>query len=361
MGARLGIVRAIVGKDLRAFARDRFYVLVSVMGLVFYVGVFWLLPATVDETVTVGVHLDRGAPLLVGFAGAADGVDVRAFASSEALTSAVREDDEVLAGLDFPPGFVDAVRGGEDVTVRVLLPGDAPDELRPALSGMVRELSFVVAGELPPVTAPDLDELVVGEDRAGAQVPLRERMRPLFVFLVLMVDMLALASLVAAEIHQRTITALLATPARVADVLAAKATLGTLLAFSQAVLLAVALGGLGTQAPLLLTALLLGAVLVTGVGLIAGASGGDFLRVVFVSVLLLVPLAVPAFTALVPGTTAGWVRALPTHGLVEVIVGASTYGQGWADAAGHLLALAAWCVVVLAIGSVLLARRAVRV
>lgn len=361
MTSRMGIVGAILGKDVRAFARDRFYVVISVLGMVVYIAVFWLLPSDVDETVSLGIHLDDagvllGAAAAVGDAGG-QGLELVTFASGAALEAAVEAGGEVAAGIDFPDDFVATVAGGGRTTVRVVLRDDTPEELRPALSAMVRELAFVIAGESPPVTAPDLEEAVLGTDRSGAQISLRDQMRPLFVFFVLLVEMFALASLVASEIHQRTLGAILVTPARPADVLFAKATLGTLLAFTQALLLMVATGSF-TRAPGLLTVtLLLGAVLVTGFGLIAGSTGRDFVGIVFWSMILMLPLAVPAFGALFPGTAATWIRALPSYGLVQVIVGATSYADGWRDAAPALVGLLLWCVAALAAGTLLLGRR----
>jgi ABC-2 type transport system permease protein len=362
---RRGIVGAILVKDLHAFARDRFYVLVSVVGLVAYVAVFWLLPGSVDETVGLGIHLEDAGPLLAG-AGRAlgaqtEGLAIVPFDAADDLEAAVRAGDGVVAGVDFPSGFLRDVAAGEEVTVRVLLPSEAPAELRPALAGLVREVAYAVAGETPPVTPPALQDVVVGQDRAGAQVPLRDRMRPLFLFFVLLVEMFALAALVASEIHERTITAILVTPAGVADVLAAKATLGTLAAFTQGMLLLVATGTPTRGLLLLATTLLFGAVLVTGVALIAGSSGRDFIGIVFWSLLLMIPLAIPAMSALFPGTAAAWVRALPTHGLVQVLLGVSAYGDGWAESAPDLLGLVAWCVVVFGAGVLVLGRRVARV
>jgi ABC-2 type transport system permease protein len=362
---RRGIVGAILVKDLHAFARDRFYVLVSVVGLVAYVAVFWLLPGSVDETVGLGIHLEDAGPLLAG-AGRAlgaqtEGLAIVPFDAADDLEAAVRAGDGVVAGVDFPSGFLRDVAAGEEVTVRVLLPSEAPAELRPALAGLVREVAYAVAGETPPVTPPALQDVVVGQDRAGAQVPLRDRMRPLFLFFVLLVEMFALAALVASEIHERTITAILVTPAGVADVLAAKATLGTLAAFTQGMLLLVATGTPTRGLLLLATTLLFGAVLVTGVALIAGSSGRDFIGIVFWSLLLMIPLAIPAMSALFPGTAAAWVRALPTHGLVQVLLGVSAYGDGWAESVPDLLGLVAWCVVVFGAGVLVLGRRVARV
>src|SRR5690606_32369159 len=128
------------------------------------------------------------------------------------------------------------------------------------------------------------------------------------------------------------------------DVLAAKTALGTLLAFGQGFLLLLAVGALGRGAPVLLVALLLGAVLVTGLAMIAGSTGADFLGIVFLSVALMLPLVIPAFASLFPGSAATWVQALPSYGLVQVIIGAGVYGEGFRDSAGDLLSVLAWCL-----------------
>lgn len=361
MPVRVDLVKAIVAKDLRVFLRDRFYVLVTVMGLVFYVLVFWLLPDTVDESIGLGVHIPGGEQLIAQQAGAGGGFQIVPFESREALEAAVTDGSEVAAGLDFPEGFLEQAATGEETTVRVVLSGGAPEELRPALVGGVREIVAAIGGGEPPVALPTMSDVVLGPDRTGQQLSMRERMQPLLVFLVLIVEMFALASLVAAEIAQKTVTAVLATPTRVRDLLAAKATLGTGLAFVQAMAIALATGAL-LQAPLLLTvALLLGAILVTGFGLIAGASGRDFISIVFWSLLFAIPLTIPAVAVLFPGAAADWVRGLPTYGLVETIVGVTAYGEGWAQAWRSLGLVAVWCVVAFVMGLAVLSRRVERV
>ena len=43
MNSRATIVGAIIAKDLKEFTRDRFYLFMSILGLVFYILIFWLL------------------------------------------------------------------------------------------------------------------------------------------------------------------------------------------------------------------------------------------------------------------------------------------------------------------------------
>jgi ABC-2 type transport system permease protein len=353
------VIVAIVAKDLRLFSRDRFYVLVTAMGLVFFGGLFWVLPTTVQATVPVGVHVAGPERLLLaGLEGAAEGgLAVTAFGSRQELVDAVAVGEEVQAGLSVPDGFLADLTAGRPVTVEVVLAADAPESLQPALAAAVRELAFAVVGEDPPVVLPALDEMVLGEDRAADPLSLREQLRPLLIFLVLMTEMLALASLVAVEVVQRTAAAVLVTPVRTGQLLAAKGALGTMLAFGQVMLIALVTGTLQHRPLLVALTLLLGSVLLTGVGLLGGALGQDFMSIMFWSMLLLVPLAIPAFSVLFPGTAPWWVQVLPTHGLIEALVLVTGYGEGWGPTWPHLLALAGWSVIVFGAGTALLAWR----
>jgi ABC-2 type transport system permease protein len=355
MTRRLGIIGAIIRKDLKVFSRDRFYVLITVLGLVAYVAMYWFLPDTVDETLEVGVHWPEGSPQIV----TDQGLDLIPFADASALQAAVegKGDLTVPIGLDFPSGFVSSVQAGAPTTVRVLLTADVPDEYRRAMTSFVRELAYAVAGSALPVTQPATSEIILGEDRAGDQVTLQELMGPMFVFFVLLIETFALATLVAAEIQARTVTAVLVTPTRLSDFLAAKAIMGTALAFVEALLLVILIGVLGTSPFVLIIALLLGALLVTGFGLVAGSTGKDFIGIVFWSMMFMIPLAIPSFAVLFPGSAAAWVKVLPSWGLVESIVGATAYGDGLNDLLGPLLLLACWCLVALAGGLLALRRK----
>ncbi len=357
--SRAKIIRAIVAKDFRELSRDRFYVVVSVLGIVFYVAIFWILPSRVDETLKLGVHGGAFGEILATLTGDETGLRFEEFETEADLEAAVagETDSDVVAGVSFPPDFVSTTAAGGRSTVTVYVPGDLPDEIRFAVSAFVREMAYTVAGNPPPVMPPDPTELVLGVDRVGAQVSLQERMRPLLVFFILILEILALGSLVASEIQQRTVTAVLTTPARISDFLAAKGIFGTLLAFGQALLLLALIGSLGTSPDLMAVILLLGAILATGIGLVAGSFGKDFITIAFISVAFMVPLMVPAIAALFPGTASAWVRALPTYGLVQAIVGVTTYGERWAETMPNLALLAAWCVAVFAMGWMILKRR----
>ena len=356
-GSRIG---AIVRRDFTAFTRDRFYFFMTILGLVFYVGIYWFLPDTVDETIEVGVHA-AGFEALLGGATQREGhgIEVIAFDSADEVEAAVSGEGEttVAIGLSFPDDFVAAVSAGRVTTVTVYVTGNLPPELRATMTGLVREIAFAAAGSDLPVTLLAKEEVILGEDRVGDQVSLQDNMGPLLIFFILMVETFALAGLVASEIQSRTVTAVLITPVRMSEFLTAKSIFGTLMAFSQAVLLALLIGMLGTSPIALLITLLLGALLVTGLGLVAGSSGKDFIGILFWSMLFMIPLMVPAIAALFPGTAAAWVTILPSYGLVEAIVRTTAYGDTLIEILPFLAMLAAWCVVTFAAGLFTLRRK----
>jgi ABC-2 type transport system permease protein len=366
--SRPAIIWAIVAKDLREFSRDRLWMILTPLALVMFVAIFWFLPATTEETITIGVYQRGLDPVIDQIGEAEEGVALRIveFDGPEALRAAVEERRRVeidgetatlMLGIAFPDDFVPAVSGGGLAEVTLYLDASAPVEIRSAMSSMVREIAYGLAGVALPVTEPAQETVVLGEDRLGNQVPLRDRMRPLFAFFILMTESIALAGLVAVEIVSRTAKAVVATPASVGDLLAAKGITGVILTLSQALILLLALGSFAHQPLLLLVSVAIGAVMMSGVGMIAGASGRDFITTLFISVVLVVPLAIPAFSILFPGTASTWVQALPSYGVIETMVGATSYGVGWSGALGNLGLAAAWCIGIFAAGLLLLRRR----
>jgi len=369
------IVAAIVRKDLREFSRDRLWLILTPLSMAFVVGAFWFLPDRVDETVTVGFHPPALAELLESMGGrgetAARGIEAVPFDSEERLIAAVSGELEdgktfrVSIGIAFPDDFVEAIRAGGKTSVSLYVAAAVPAEMRRALSSVLREIAYglqaAAAGTNParalPVTWPGEQTIVLGEDRAGARVPLREKLRPMMAVIILMIEALALAGLVAVEIEHRTVTALLATPAGTADFLAAKGITGAVLGVSQVLVFLLATQSFGSNWLLVTVLMLLGAAMMSAVGMIAGAAGKDFMGTLFISMALVIPLMIPAFAILFPGSPSPWVLVLPSHGLVEAMAGAVGRGEGWRDAAPHIGATLAWVAVLFCAALLILKRR----
>jgi len=404
--SRPAIIRALLRKDLVAYSRDLIYLGLTLVLLVVIPVVFRLLPDVVDETITLAVSpsletlvaegraelLAQGAPpeRLAALdeldLASGEGLDLLELDDAARLADVVagtleawRTDDgtvvvrdpatepepanarrvDATIGIAFPAGFIaDVVRGEPGVTVTVYSAASVPAEIRGAMTGFVRELAYQIAGRELPVGLPGEDEIILGQDRAGSQIALRERMRPLLLFMILLMETFSMAALVSTEVVQRTVTAVLVTPARVSDFLAAKAIFGTLLSLGQALIVLALVGGVTAgNWSLLLTALVMGAVMFTGVALFVGAAGRDFMGQLFFAMLVTIPLLIPAFAVLLPGSAAPWVRALPSYPIIDVLVGATLYGATWGETWGSLLYAAAWLAVLFAVGWITLKRK----
>ncbi|MEN8239815.1 MAG: ABC transporter permease [Actinomycetota bacterium] len=355
---KVSLVGAIVRKDTKEFVRNRFFVFLTLLVLVAWVAVFWFLPDDVDETVRIGVAPSEiGALLPTDGETTAAGMSVALFDTEDDLRTAVGEgSDGIAAGIAFPDGFVSSIAGGEAPTVRVLVPAGLPAEIRTLLEGSVNEIAFAISGSPPPVNL-TTESVILGTDRAGAQISLQQQMRPLLLIMVLMVETFALASLVSIEVQQRTVVAILATPVRVTEFLAAKGIFGVGLAFSEVAILALLIGAFDVNPAVIVLVLLLGAVLVTGFGMIAGAYGRDFIGTLLVAMLFMIPLMIPAFAALFPGSVAAWVKAIPTYGLVESMIRVTVDGSGLVEILPVVLLLAGWGLAAFAAGAMVLRRR----
>ncbi len=400
--SHLSIVRSILVKDLKEYGRDKLWAFLTVLVLVAFIVMYWVLPNSVDETITVAispsfetmvetaadtagaeVDSDRLDELVAGLEqeqGLAI-VSVESAANIEALVAGDAtayvdgsqtivvpkgarppqgmQKADVNIGIVFPDDFLAATASGEKTTVQVFVDATVPEEIRVAMVGIVGEFAYAVAGDALPVAVPGPEEVyvVLGQDRLGDQVTPRESFRPLLAFMVLLMEGLVMSALIAKEIQQRTVSALLVTPATTGDVLAAKGIAGALSGLAQAVVLLAATGSLSVEPALVLTLMLLGAVMVSGVSMIAGSAGKDFIGTLFYGMLFMIPLLIPAFATIFPGSASAWVRVLPSYPMVQGLVNVATYGDGWSDTLPSLGALAAWCAGLFVVGWFILKRK----
>ena len=364
MGGRMSRLRAvltIIGKDLKMMTRELIFVFMTVLSLVIFVTLYWVLPDRADDTISLGIHGQGVRTALAAYAGETEaGLGIAVYPDTESLRAAV-DNREIEVGLDFPDELVQQIAAGNRVTVTVFARPNLPVEITDALSSMVREVAYAAAGHLLPVSEPDEEMVVLGFDRSGQQLAMRDRLRPLYAFMMLIMEAVALGGLIAAEIQHKTVIALMATPARLSDILLAKGIVGTLLAFGEASLMLLLIRGFGPVPGVVVVALFLGAVMVTGVAMIAGAAGKDLMATMLIGIGMLIPLAIPGFAILLPGAAAGWVRAMPTYSLVDTIVRVNFYNQGWSDVLGQLGLLAAWCVAIATVGILVLRGRVKRI
>ena len=112
------------------------------------------------------------------------------------------------------------------------------------------------------------------------------------------------------------------------------------------------------QPLLVLTTLLLGAVLVTGIGFIISSLGKDMMSVMAWGFPALIILFLPTIGVAFPGVVTGWVKVIPSYYLVDTVHRASNFGAGWGDLWPNLLILLAFNLVFVGLGIWSLRRKA---
>lgn len=406
--SRASIVGSLLKKELKAYSRDKIYLFLTILTLVAMSILFQFLPDSVDETITLAVSppvntMVAGAKDTLREMGATDaqlaeldnanlaeeqeGLLLIEFDNETEMTKVIdgtleayRTDDGELVlrdkeagdekpdnaerlsldiGIAFPSTFItDVAAKKSGIKVTVYSDAGVPEEIQGAMKSFVREAGYQLAGVSLPVTMGDDESIVLGQDRAGDQVTLRDKMRPMLIFMMLVMETFAMSSLVSTEVLQRTVTAVLVTPAKVGDFLLAKTVFGTMLALTQALIILLVVGGLTAQNwSLVLAVLLMGAVMFTGVALLVGSAGKDFIGQLFYSMLFIIPMIIPSFSVLFPGSASAWVQAIPTYPIIDVLVGSTIYGATWADSLGSLAYAAVWLVVLYGAGLIALKRK----
>jgi len=254
-------------QDFKLYFRNRFFALITVLALVAYIVIYFLMPSTVDETLEMAVYAPVLPPVLEQ--AGTQGLELKLMESEEKLKEAVTG-GEYLAGLVVPSDFMDKLTSGQKGQLDIYFNSDTPEEMQDSIITLLEEMAYLQSGQMSNVrVSPE----VLGRDMVGSQIPMRDRLLPMLAIIILMMEMLGLASLISSEVVGRTVQALLITPITIRGLFAAKMIMGVSLAFIQALLFMAVTGGLNQQPLIIIVALLLGAIMVTGIGfLIASGS-----------------------------------------------------------------------------------------
>ena len=345
------IVRALIAKDFTLFFRNRFFAVVSVLGIVAYAVIYFVMPASVDEKLDIGLYAPVIPPVFEQLQG--EGLSLEEVDSVDALKEAVIE-GRYLAGVALPPDIMEKLATRSKVTVDVYFASDTPEELKDAVTNLIQELAYMQSGQM---LAVDISEEIIGPDMLGMQIPPRDRMLPFFAIFIILTETLGLSSLISEEIEGRTAQALLITPMTVKGLFLAKGITGVSLAFGQALLFMVVTGGLSQQPLIILVTLLLASSLVTGIGFLLASAGKDLMSVMAWGLPAMIILAVPAFGVMFPGAVSDWVKVIPSYYLVDTVHLSANFGLGWGDVWQNLLILLGFNIAFIGLGIIALRRK----
>lgn len=277
------------------------------------------------------------------------GIELTVLDSAAELRRAVEAND-YDAGLVLPTGFDEAVRSGQKPPLEMYVSGESYASNRIILSVTTLDLVREVEGGTPPV-----DVKLVQSGNAG--LPISVRLVPILVMYALFIAgaFLPASSIVDEKVHG-TLTAMLVTPAKVGEIVAAKAALGILMAFLMSIVTLLLNNALGGNWPEVVAVVLLGAVFSSLLGLVIGslAKDGAMLFTIMKSSGIL--LFGPVIFYLFPEWPQWIAKLFPTYWMIDPIWRVAVLGEGLRDVWGSI-AVAVGIGLALVLAVVRLSRR----
>lgn len=346
------MISTLVYKDVALFARNRLFAPLTMLMLVGYAAFYFVMPESVDETFRVGLYAPKPSPFFQELM-EEEGLIIQEMGSEKALKHAMVE-GEYNVGIVLPGNLMEELKAGKKGRIKVYFGANFPEELQDAYVTLLQEVTYVISGQPMSVEA---SEQILGPDMTGIQIPFRKRMIPFFAIFILMIETMGLASLITEEREHRTLQALLVTPLRIEGLMLSKCITGTGLAFAQVMVLMAVIGGLRNQPFLILVALLLGSLLVTGIGFMMASVGKDLMSVSAWGISAVMILGIPSFGVMAPGVITEWVKIIPSYYLVDTMHQVVNFKVGWGGVWQHLLILFAFGAAFLWIGTMVLRRK----
>lgn len=330
------MIGTLVVNDLKLFFRHRFFAIVTAIGVVFYLVIYFLLPNQVDQSLGMAFFIeDREIPLyqrLVDESG-----DYTIFDSEAEMLTALEETGDFFVGLSLPAELTAAAARGEKVELNAYYAPGVPAEAKQ----IFHDVLVLIANTVNPETLTDLTrfndtQVVLGNDMTGAPLSMRDRFAPLLLMLIVVIEVFGLATLLNRDVDNGTARALVTGPLRLHQFFVGKALMGMALAFGQVLILSAVMGILGTAPLLLLATLLLGSFLMVGLGFFIAAISKDNTSVMGWTIVFIIPMMFPGFSILLPGLSTGWMEFIPSHYFVDSLHRIINFSAGWEDVAGNL-------------------------
>jgi ABC-2 type transport system permease protein len=250
-------------KDMAVGPRSPFIIFVMVMPLLFTL-VLQLVFGNLMVSKPRLALVDEGDSVLSRHIAVLPGIELSFLADTASLLRAVEANDHD-AGLILPAGFDKAMLAGDKPPLQLYFSGESFAMNRLILAVSAIDVVRAVEGSEPPV---DVQLINMQE---GDAIPLSIRFVPVIVFYAfVLAGLFVPASTLVEEKERRTLTALLSTPAKIQEVILAKALLGIVLAFLLALVSLLFNGVVVRDFGGLLVVLLVSAVFWSILGLLVG-------------------------------------------------------------------------------------------
>lgn len=263
--------------------------------------------------------VDEGSSAITRAIEEMDGIQLTLLTDAEELRTQVEAND-LDAGLILPAGFDEAVRRGDQPPLQFHIGGESYASNRIILSVTALDVIRGLEDDDAPV---EVEVVSFGEEG----LPINLRLVPIIVFYALaMAGIFVPGSSMVEEKEQGTLMALLVTPVKVNEVLLSKWALGVILSTVMSGVTLVLNGALGPRPFEVLLVLLIGAVLVSTIGLIIGVVSKDSTVLFGLIKGMGIVLFAPAIFYLFPDWPQWIAKLFPLYWVIEPIWQVSVMG-----------------------------------
>ena len=350
------MIAALVQKDIKLFFRNKFFALITGLGLAVYIALYLLLPSTADDSVEMGLYLADPADTLIDEQ-LADVVDINLYATEAELIAALEAND-IPAGLAISTEATALIAQGQPSQIEAYFAPGIPSDLREAYGNIFTVLinNLGEGSNGRSLQANETTE-VVGPDMIDSSISIRDRLLPLILLFTLGVEVMGLATLIIHEAESGTVRALLTSPLTSSQFFTSKFIMGIGLAFVQVLVLVLITGKLFDAPLIILSTLLLGSLLITGLGFLIAAISKDSMAVLAWGMIIIIIFAIPGIGVIFPALNSGWSSLIPSYYLVTALHQTLNLNAGWADVNADLLSLLGYALLTLGLGTAVLRRR----
>jgi ABC-2 type transport system permease protein len=236
------------------------------------------------------------------------------------------EGNDFDAGLVLKDGFDTAVRSGQKPLLEFYIGGESLASDRIVLAVATLDIVRQVEGKVPPV---DVEVQALGDKE---ELALSVRLLPMMIlFALLIAGMFVTAFSLVDEREKKTLDAVLVTPVRISEILAAKAGLGFILAVLMAYITLLLNGAQGSQPLALFIALAIGGLMSVEFGLIYATVAKDSRTLFTMMKTLNIFLLAPVIFYIFPEWPQWIAKIFPTYWLINPIFEIAVKNVGFID------------------------------
>lgn len=362
------VVFSITQKDLMDSIKNMYLLFAMVMPIVLSL-MFGLLIPNQQEMEQIKIILyDPGKSRLAASVRSLTNLEISEAASEQAVQERLKSDKSIIGGLVIPPGFDAAVDAGQKPQLFAYVNEKAGTIPSSVFSGIVTNMVWgLVRQEFPAQvvwndqTTPQQSEQSSGSEQGSGNMGFKfdqYMLNMLAVMALTMVGVFAVPALIVEEKEKHTMDVLLVAPGGAVEVTLGKAIVGMVYCAIIVLILMVLNKGFVGNWPVTLLALLLGALLCVGLGLLMGAVFKTMHQVNTWSSILMLLLLFPSWVGIfgLPDLVEKAMALIPTYYLSQVVqlaqAGKATLAGVWVN----LVVLAA-CTLATYAGVIWLLRR----